>query len=315
MSPADHSLHEYTRRMNRVLEYIDQHLHQPIELADLAQVAHFSALHFHRLFSAWVGETLGQYLRRRRLACAAYQLASHPEASILEVARDVGFSSGEALSHAFKQQFSVSPTTWRSTEPKRWHRRESDVPERRLRTLNNPGQTHIPAFDDPDAFIHLKHSSLHIVLTQLPPARVACLRHIGPYGPELGQFWRETVTPWIQENQLSGRVRYGIGHDDPDITPAHRQRYDACVEVDATFKTNGAGSLLHLPGGLYAVAQFNGKGHELGDTWIELCRDWMPKSGLQFDTRPAFERYPAEAYYDARTGALACEICIPVKVL
>lgn len=82
MTPAYHSLCEYTRRMNRVLEYIDQHLDQPLELADLAQIAHFSPWHFHRLFTAWVGETLGDYLRRRRLACAAQQLASRPDASI-----------------------------------------------------------------------------------------------------------------------------------------------------------------------------------------------------------------------------------------
>ena len=48
MSAAYHSLHEYTLRMSRVLEHIDQHLDQPLELADLARVAHFSPYHFHR---------------------------------------------------------------------------------------------------------------------------------------------------------------------------------------------------------------------------------------------------------------------------
>jgi len=215
MTPAYHSLHEYTLRMNRVLEHIDQHLDQPLELGDLAQVAHFSPYHFHRLFSAWVGEPLGVYLRRRRLACGAHLLASRPEASILEIALEVGFGSGEAFSRAFKQHFSVSPSTWRDTEPKRWHRRLDDIRERRLRQLRNPDQTHIPAFDDPDAFIHLKELTMKVTIKELPPVRVAYLRYIGAYGPGIGLFWQQTVIPWMAENGLMGQARYGIGHDDP----------------------------------------------------------------------------------------------------
>ena len=45
---------EYTKRMHRVVEYIDQHLDEPLELSTLAKVAHFSAFHFHRLFSVWM---------------------------------------------------------------------------------------------------------------------------------------------------------------------------------------------------------------------------------------------------------------------
>jgi len=61
---------EYTQRMNRVLDHIDRHLDQPLALADLAAVANFSSFHFHRIFAAWMGETLGDYLRRRRLRSA-----------------------------------------------------------------------------------------------------------------------------------------------------------------------------------------------------------------------------------------------------
>ncbi len=224
--------------MSRVLEHIDQHLDQPLELADLARVAHFSPYHFHRLFSAWVGEPLGAYLRRRRLACGAYLMASRPSASVLEIALEVGFGSGEAFSRAFKQHFSVSPSTWRDTEPKRWHRRLDDIRERRLRELRNPDQTHIPAFDDPDAFIHLKETAMKVTLQQLPATRVAYLRYIGAYGPGIGIFWRETAAPWMLEHQLFNRVRYGIGHDDPDLTPADKCRYDACVEVPEDFKAS-----------------------------------------------------------------------------
>lgn len=50
---------EYTRRMNRVLNYIDAHLDHSLDGAQLADVANFSRFHFHRIFAAWMGETLG----------------------------------------------------------------------------------------------------------------------------------------------------------------------------------------------------------------------------------------------------------------
>jgi AraC family transcriptional regulator len=61
---------EYDQRMHRVLAHIDAHLDQTLGLATLADVAHFSPFHFHRLFTAWMGHTLGDYLRRRRVEVA-----------------------------------------------------------------------------------------------------------------------------------------------------------------------------------------------------------------------------------------------------
>ncbi|WP_442906276.1 AraC family transcriptional regulator [Janthinobacterium sp. P210006] len=47
---------EYARRMNAVLDHIDRHLDTLLDLAQLADVAHFSRFHFHRVFAAWMGE-------------------------------------------------------------------------------------------------------------------------------------------------------------------------------------------------------------------------------------------------------------------
>src|SRR5258705_648128 len=104
---------EYERRMHRVLEHIDRELDQPLDLATLAEVAHFSPFHFHRLFAAWMGETLGDYLRRRRVELAAMRLLSQPRLTVLNAALSVGFGSGEAFSHAFKARFGCFPTLLR----------------------------------------------------------------------------------------------------------------------------------------------------------------------------------------------------------
>lgn len=62
---------EYTQRMNRVLGHIDRHLDTPLELATLADATHISVFHFHRMLATWMGESLGDYVRRRRLEVAA----------------------------------------------------------------------------------------------------------------------------------------------------------------------------------------------------------------------------------------------------
>ncbi len=96
--------------MHRVLEHIDRHLDESLDLKALAEVAHFSPYHFHRLFSAWMGETLGDYMRRRRLEVAAMRLAAQPRVPILEIALSVGFGSSEAFARAFRSRYSCSPT-------------------------------------------------------------------------------------------------------------------------------------------------------------------------------------------------------------
>ncbi|PWK28026.1 DNA gyrase inhibitor GyrI [Pseudomonas sp. OV226] len=154
---------------------------------------------------------------------------------------------------------------------------------------------------------------MNVTLKTLPPVRVAYLRYTGPYGPEIGTFWRETVAPWMIENNLLNRVRYGIGHDDPSTTPAQYCRYDACVEVTADFEPNYPFAVTHLPGGRYAVAHFKGPASEIPAAWGELYGEWMPESGLAYDQRPGFERYPVEASYDENSGVLEMDMCIAVK--
>src|SRR5712671_3385673 len=110
---------EYDGRMHRVLEHIDRRLDQPLDLETLADVAHFSSFHFHRLFSAWMGETLGDYLRRRRLEVAALRLVAQPRVPVLNVALSVGFGSAEAFARAFKTRFGCTATTWRRLEATR----------------------------------------------------------------------------------------------------------------------------------------------------------------------------------------------------
>ena len=104
---------EYTARMNRVIDYIEQHLDEALSLDRLARVANFSKFHFHRIFRALMGETLGQFIKRLRVEKAAIQLTGNPKKSITEIAIDCGFSSSATFARAFKELLGVSATTWR----------------------------------------------------------------------------------------------------------------------------------------------------------------------------------------------------------
>src|SRR5271169_7246444 len=107
---------EYERRMHRVLEHIDAHLEESLDLGILAEVAHFSPFHFHRLFSAWMAETLGDYLRRRKIEVAAMRLVAQPRVPVLHIALSVGFGSAEAFARAFRVRFGCAPTSWRARQ-------------------------------------------------------------------------------------------------------------------------------------------------------------------------------------------------------
>lgn len=298
--------------MHRVLAYIDEHLDEQLDLATLAEVAYFSSFHFHRLFSAWMGETLGDYLRRRRVELAAMRLAAQPRTRILNIALSVGFGSAEAFTRAFKSRFGCSPTAWREQQSSQRHEKSNSSQANSKQRQASPA-----SFAEHEVSRKLnKEIIMKVTLIDRKPATVAYLRHLGPYGEPIGRFWKETYLPWAVMNKLGAdHARYGISHDDPSITSPEQCRYDACAEVSPDFMATGGALKTTIPGGKYAVLSFKGTVEQAGKEWAALLRDWLPSSGLQLDGRSSFEYYPKGATYDGKTGEFECEICIPVMPL
>ncbi|WEF32796.1 AraC family transcriptional regulator [Pseudoduganella chitinolytica] len=311
-SPRD----EYARRMTRVLNYIDQHLDEPLELAQLADVANFSRFHFHRVFHAWMGETLGDYARRRRLEKAAFRLSCGPTESVLETALATGFGSGEAFARAFKTRFGCTPSEWRRDTPRRLAAQALGRHSNPDQLLGNPDQAGPLPMSDDDVSNNIRENpTMEVVITDLPAVRVAYFRHIGPYGPGISVFWRTVVAPWMQSRGLEAPLCIGIGYDDPGMTPADNCRYDACVALPEDFTDTGSADIATLPGGRYARAAFTGQPAGIADAWTWLTRNWLPSSGLQCDDRPCLEIFRPDTAMDADTGAMRCDLCIPVRPL
>ncbi len=300
---------EYTRRLHRVLGYIDEHLDEPMDLARLARVANFSDFHFHRVFAAHVGETLGVYLTRRRVELAAARLASQPRLSVLSAAISVGFGSPEAFARAFRRHFGCTPTQWRgSARCPAGAKSKVDQEDSRW-DQERPGEKrYAPAMKN-------KPPRLEVSVRTLPAARIAYLRYQGPFGESLGRFWAEEVFPWLASNDLLGLPRYGISRDDPKVTERKRCRYDAGVGVGEDFVPSLKAQVGTLPGGRYACARFKGTSREIPHAWERILREWLPASGYQLDSRVCFEYYPVDGEFDEGSGAFTCDLCMPIARL
>ena len=103
----------YARRFNRVLDYIDQHLDEPISVDSLSRIANFSKFHFHRQFADYYGINVGRYVQLIKLRRASYRLVFNPDDRIIDIAFDAGFENPESFSRAFKAAFDQTPSEFR----------------------------------------------------------------------------------------------------------------------------------------------------------------------------------------------------------
>jgi AraC family transcriptional regulator len=106
---------EHTECINDVKHYIHQHTDKPLNREVLAEVAGFSVPHFHRIFTAHVGENIATYVRRVRLERAGRTLRMGA-VDITEVALAAGYDTHAAFSKAFKQHFGLSPSEFRQLD-------------------------------------------------------------------------------------------------------------------------------------------------------------------------------------------------------
>ncbi len=95
----------------QVLTYIDDHLGEPLNIETLAAVAGFSPYHFCRVFQWRIGYPAMEYVRHRRLAFAAAELAT--DRRILDIAISYGFETHSGFSKAFRRRFGSTPEAYR----------------------------------------------------------------------------------------------------------------------------------------------------------------------------------------------------------
>jgi AraC family transcriptional regulator len=281
--PALRSHH--LRRMEQVLDHVESHLAEDLSLERLADLAAFSPFHFHRLFLAWTGETLKEFVRRRRLESAAGRLRHCPNEKVTSVSLGCGFASPEAFARAFREHFGMTPTQWRAGGWIGWRTPANDC---------------------------WKTAHFRVEVKRSEARDCLYMRERGDYATHAASLWSRFI-PWVDSLGLASQPVMGMGLDDPAITPASNCRMDACVELPPDWDDPGLHSMRRtLPAQWVACLQFEGQPGDIGRGWDSLLNDWLPASSFRLADGHFYERYDSP---EGRPGAerVRCQLCMPVE--
>lgn len=252
-----------------MIDYIGKHLDEELSLEHLSEVVCFSKYHFHRLFTAYTGLSLRQYIRWLRLKRAAHQLVVERDKSIIDIAISAGFESHEAFTRAFKQSCGASPSKFRNVTT--WH-----VWEKPPYCLPQQGR-----------------NKMKVEIKQQPARRLAVVEHHGD--PNKMSESANKLINWAQAQPVDLRPKpgeaFGFGYDDPKTTPKDEFRYDLAITVPENVKIEGDVIEKYLPKGRYAVAVHKGSRDTMSDTVYSMYRDWLPESDEELGDLPCLFCY------------------------
>lgn len=301
------SLEAYRARLGRALAYVQDNLGGELSLDAAAERACFSKYHFHRIFSAAMGESFADYVRRLRLERAANLLEQHPGRTVTEVAFDSGFSSSSLLSRLFAEHFGSPPSRWR--EERRASARAQSrarAPERRTETSPSLWA----CLDSPRAGDGSLQKGSKLSLKAYPALRFASCLHIGPYGEEIAEAWARLYR-WAGPRGLLGpnALMAGISWDNPELCPGDRCRYSACIGMPEALETGSDMLLLSFPARSYLCLHFAGPESDFAEAYSSLYKSYLPASGFEPEDDPAieFQRHPPSPQ-----GGFDLEIALPV---
>jgi len=101
------------KNMNKALQYIEENLTHDIDFKEVARLSFCSEYHFKRMFSFLVGITLSEYIRKRRLSLAAFEL-NNSNFRIIDIAIKYGYRSPDSFTRAFQGFHGVTPSEARN---------------------------------------------------------------------------------------------------------------------------------------------------------------------------------------------------------
>ncbi|ARN19718.1 AraC family transcriptional regulator [Piscinibacter gummiphilus] len=293
------ALTHYHARMQRVLEHIDQHLDDDLDLETLSRVAVWSKFHFHRQFSATFGLTVHRYIQLTRMKRASYQLAYRSEQSVTDVALDAGYDAPDAFARAFRQQVGQAPSVFRNgADWASWFAAFEPLNNARSKLM-----TRTFTLDD-------------VTLREEPATPVAIMKHRGDpamFGATLQRF-----IAWRKANGLHPRHHATFNVWRSEKSPADPADYDVdlCVGIDPHQQTvQREGERIErgaIPGGRCAVLRVVGHTDDLEPAALFLYRTWLPASGETLRDFPIYCRrlsfFPEVAEHEA-----VAELFLPLE--
>ena len=91
------------------IDFIEQHLDEPLDVGEIAGKAALSPFYFQRIFGAMCGLTVSDYIRARRMTLAAQELV-RSEAKVIDVAVKYGYDSPDSFTKAFQRFHGITPS-------------------------------------------------------------------------------------------------------------------------------------------------------------------------------------------------------------
>jgi AraC family transcriptional regulator len=321
-SPANKLLkNEYRSRLNRTIDYIQNHYDEDLNLTKLAEVACFSKFHFHRIFRAMVGETLNDFVQRIRLEKSVQMLTTDLNKSITDIALDCGFSCSQNFAKLFKARYGITPSIFR----REFNWDDWKTKMRNLKGVNKDDLQPADAFlydtyhnkrQLPIDKIVDKRCVLQVKIENLPDLHVAYIRYRGPYNHKTIDPVSRQLLQWSNPRGMTenNSIFLGVIWSKPGITPDDKLIYDACIIVPESIKADRWVDIQVLPGGKFAIHHCEIEENRNEEAWMNLVLNWLASSDYQPDDRPLYQIY----YNDLETHPLKHQIldlCLPIKPL
>jgi AraC family transcriptional regulator len=285
------------RRFLRAVDFVEEHLGEPVALGDVAKQAGFSLPYFSRLFRVLTGETFGAYLRRRRMTLAAERLASEgTELRLVDLAFECGYDSQEAFTRAFKRTLGTTPGAWRARPP--------------------AVRTGFRARIDAATLDHLQEVlDMEPEIVEIDSFVVAGLRERfdGDTKHGIPALWQRFV-PLLPAIPHRRPGTYGICTN-PSAEDGSFD-YVAGVAVDRVDELPSGTVAESIPRQTYAVFRHHVRSPnlhaELQPTLRFIWGTWLAgASAYEYAGGPDFERYPPD--FDAGQAGTFLDIAIPVR--
>jgi AraC family transcriptional regulator len=274
----------YEARLDRVTDYIYEHLEEDIRPDLLAEVACLSSYHWHRIYTAMRGETVSATIRRLRLLRAADRLANS-DLPVGTIAQRAGYSAADSFARAFKDAYGNAPADYRASG--------SHAAFKAAAQAQNA-------------------EGFPVAIESLAAVRCASAAHIGSYmqvDRAMGRLFSELAARRIM---APDQKMIGVFFDDPDLAPVDELRSRACSPVAEDVPLSAPLEETILRGGLYARPRYKGPYADMRGAYRWLLGVWLPQSGHEPDDAPVFEAY-LNSPRDAPPTELLTDIHLPLK--
>ncbi len=276
----------YQHRINTVLDYIEEHIDSKLTLQTLSQAGNLSKYHFHRVFKAVTGETIHEYIKRTKMEKVNRVLSLHRTKKLTDIAFDMGYNSSANFSRDVSLYFNKSPSQIRN-----------DV-------------RHLPISVHPELKSTVNFKGIEILNNK----RILYTRIHNGYNPDSIREAFASLCSWAMDlfKYRIGEQLIGIGYDDPDYTPFHKCRYDACLVISNELKIGNIEpyNVKTIRSGTYAVFLFEGRGEEIYGAWEVIFKEWVIHSDYLPANRPHLEMYLPSPLW--KENMYKVELCLPV---